>query len=62
MNRQEFEQWVFENYTINENPMARELLTNIFNYADGMGETEQYDFLCRMIPQVPEQMIRQVHY
>ena len=62
MDKNEFEQWIFANYTIDENPMARELLSNVLEYADGMSECEQYNFLCRMIPQVPEQIIRQVSY
>jgi len=57
-----FEQWIFKNYTIDENAMARELLSNVLEYAMGMNENEQYNFLCRMIPQVPERIIRQVNY
>lgn len=26
MNRDEFAQWIYENYTIGDNPMARELI------------------------------------
>jgi len=62
MNKNEFAQWVYQNYTINENPMAREMFENILDYADGMDEKEQYEYLCRMVPQVPESIIRQVAY
>lgn len=62
MGKCEFEQWIYENYTIGENAMARELLENVLDAADGMGPEEQYDYLCRMIPQVPESVIRTVSY
>ena len=62
MDKAAFEQWIFKNYTIDENAMARELLSNVLEYAMGMNENEQYNFLCRMIPQVPERIIRQVNY
>ena len=62
MNKTEFEQWVFENYTIDENPMARELLSNVLEYAAGMERIAQHTFLCRIIPQVPRRIIRQVSY
>lgn len=62
MNKEEFEQWIYENYTIGENPMARELLKNVLEEAEGMDEGEQYNYLCRMIPQVPESVIRKVYY
>ena len=62
MNKNEFAQWIYENYTINENPMAREMLENILEYAEGMDEIEQYNYLNRMIPQVPESIIKKVAY
>ena len=62
MDRKEFAQWIYQNYTIDENAMARELLENVLEYADGMNEKEQYEYLCRMIPQVPESIIKKVSY
>lgn len=62
MNSDQFAQWVYENYTIGDNPMARELLENVLEYAEGMEPEEQYNYLCRMIPQVPEAVIRTVSY
>lgn len=62
MNKTEFEQWIYEHYTIGENPMARELLENVLDEAEGMSENEQYNYLSRMIPQVPDSVIRKVCY
>ena len=62
MNSDHFAQWIYENYTIGDNPMARELLENVLEYAEGMEPEEQYNYLCRMIPQVPEAVIRTVSY
>ena len=60
MNKTKFEQWVFENYTVDENPMARELLSNVLEYAADMERTAQYSFLCRIIPQVPKRIIKRL--
>jgi len=62
MNDLEFTQWIYNNYTIGDNSMARELLENVLDYAKGMNETEQYTFLRRIIPQVPDGIIRKVSY
>lgn len=62
MDNDQFAQWIYENYTIGDNPMARELLENVLGYAEGMEPEEQYNYLCRMIPQVPEAVIRTVSY
>lgn len=62
MTKTEFAQWIFENYTIGQDTMARELLDNVLNETDGMEPGEQYEYLCRMIPQVPEHMIHCVCY
>ncbi len=62
MNKKEFAQWIYENYTIDEKPMARELLENVLDEAEGMSEEEQYRYLSRMIPQVPDSIIRKVCY
>ena len=57
MNKREFIQWVYANYTIGSNPMARELFENVLAYAETLNEREQYDFLCEIIPEVPERVI-----
>lgn len=63
MDSNEFEQWIYQNYTIGDNnPMARELLENVLDYANGMEPEEQHNYLSRMIPQVPETIIRTVQY
>lgn len=62
MNENEFAQWIYENYTIGDNPMARELVENVLHYAEGMEPEDQYIYLCMMIPQVPEAVIRKVSY
>lgn len=62
MNKAEFAQWIFENYTIGDNAMGRELLENVLCEADGMDENEQYQYLSRVIPQVPDRVIRKVRY
>lgn len=62
MNKDEFAQWIYKNYTIGDNAMGRELLENVLNEADGMVENEQYEYLSRMIPQVPDSIIRKVQY
>lgn len=61
MNEIQFEQWIYKNYTIGDNAMARELLGNIFEYAKGMEPKTQYNYLCRMIP-IPKRVIRNVAY
>ena len=62
MTKEEFAQWIYKNYTIGENAMARELLKNVLDEAEGMSPEEQYNFLCRVIPQVPECVIRCVEF
>lgn len=60
MSKEEFIQYVYENYTIDTNPMARELFENVLTYAEGLCEQAQYEFLCAVIPQVPERIIARV--
>lgn len=62
LNRDGFAQWIFENYTIDNNAMGRELIENVLEYAEGMEGGEQRKFLARMIPQVPEVILRCVSY
>lgn len=63
MNKKEFEQFMYYQFpTAFEVSFAREMLQNILDYADGMEEIEQYNFLCDMIPQVAEIDVRKVFY
>lgn len=61
LNKKEFKDWIITNYDIG-NKFSEEMLDNILSYAEGMEEDEQYLFLCTMIPQVPERIIRDVAY
>lgn len=62
MNRQEFEQYLYEEFpSVFENSFSREMLSNILDYAETIGdENEQYLFLGNMIPQVSERELRSV--
>ena len=63
MDRYEFRKWILEEYeTVFGTHFAFELLDNVLEYANGMSEGDQYNYLCRMIPQVPESVIRTVRY
>lgn len=62
MNLDEFEQWIYTNYTIGDNAMARELLHNVIAFAErNYFDDELYSFLSDMIPQVPDSVIRKVY-
>ena len=63
MNKEEFRNYIIEEFpTVFTTHFAVEMLENILNYAEGMSEIEQYNFLCSMIPQMSEQEIRKVNY
>ena len=63
MNKYEFKKWILEEYpSVFTTHFAFELLDNLLEYAENMNENMQYKYLCRMIPQVPESIIRTVHY
>ena len=47
MDKKEFEQWIYRNYTIGKNPMARELLSNVLDYAEG---NERTGTICLPLP------------
>lgn len=62
MNKNEFKVFLFEEFpSVFETSFAREMLENILNYAESLGdETEQYNFLTVMIPQVSDRELRKV--
>lgn len=63
MNKNEFKNYIMEEFpTVFTTHFSIEMLENILDYADGMEEIEQYNFLCAMIPQIPEQEVRKVYY
>lgn len=64
MDKQEFRQWIYDNYNVpgDNCTLAPGMLDNILDYADGMDEIAQYDFLCRMLPSLPDSIIRKVSY
>jgi hypothetical protein len=55
-----FAQWIFAEYAIGDSYMARELVTNILDFAHGIDSAEQYGYLRRMLPQVPDSVLRNV--
>lgn len=63
MNKREFEQFMYNEFpTVFENSFSREMLSNILAYAEGMEETEQYNFLCGMIPEITERELKEVFF
>lgn len=64
MDKEEFRQWIYDNYHVpgNNCTLAPAMLDGILDYAEGMEEGEQYLFLCRMFPSLPEVIIRNVSY
>jgi len=63
MNREEFENFIEEEFPIVfNNPFSREMLSNILDYGQSiLDESEQYNFLCKMIPQVTERELRELY-
>ena len=63
MNKDEFKAWILQEYSaFDYNHFALGMPGSILDYADGMNAEEQYTFLCMMIPEIPESVIRQVSY
>lgn len=62
MNKDEFRQWIYDNYNVPANncTLAPQMLDNILDYAEDIAVAEQYEFLCRMLPSLPERIIRRV--
>lgn len=65
MDKEEFRQWIYDNYNVpgNNCTLAPQMLDGILDYADNMEDgEEQYHFLCSMFPSLPESIIRSVSY
>lgn len=64
MNKDEFKQWVYCNYNVpgDNCTLAPSMLDAILDYAEGMKDAEQYEFLCNMFPSFPDSVIRIVAY
>lgn len=66
MSKDEFRQWIYDNYNVpgNNCTLAPSMLDGILDYAEeiaaAQGQAEQYEFLCRMFPSLPESVIRQL--
>ena len=62
MNREQFWQWIIENYNLPDNncTMAPSLLSAILDFAEVLEGDEQYRFLCSMLPQIPDEIIKRV--
>lgn len=50
--------WICENYKIGNNHMVRGLLQNILDFTDDMNRKEKYQFLRKVLPWIPEIVIR----
>ena len=63
MNRGEFENFMQEEFQIVfNNPFSREMLSNILDYGQSISdESEQYSFLCKMIPEVTKRELRELY-
>lgn len=56
MNRTAFENFMWDEFpSVFESVFSRQMLENILDYAEALGdESEQYNFLRKMIPQVSD--------
>lgn len=64
MDKQQFRQWIYDNYNVpgNNCTLAPSMLDGILDYAEGMEPDEQYNFLCIVLPDLPESIIRRVEF
>lgn len=63
MKKEQFRKYLLEEcYQFCNNPIFEEMLDNILNYAGSLEEIEQYNFLCDMLPNVPEIKIRNTYF
>lgn len=66
MNKEEFYNYIVEDTMQGKetegNRREREIINNVLDEAEGMEEMDQYNFLCRMITNIPERVIRRVCY
>lgn len=64
MNKEEFRQWIYDNYNVpgNNCTLAPAMLDGILDYAEAIGSEEQYHFFCAVFPSLPESVLRRVEY
>lgn len=64
MGKEEFEQWIYDNYNVpgNNCTLAPSMLEGILDYAEGMEEQEQFEFFCCVFPSLPSDILRAVLY
>ena len=64
MTREEFKNWMYENYWVGTRceSIGPDLLDNVLAWAGRMSDEEMYDFLCFMFDFVPESVLRKVTY
>lgn len=64
MTREEFKEWLYENYDVGSrcDSMGPDLVDNILAWAGRLSDKEMYDFLCFMFDDVPESILRRVTY
>lgn len=64
MDKDEFRQWIYDNYHVpgNNCTLAPAMLDGILDYAGNIEGEEQYHFLCGMFHSLPEGVIRRVRY
>lgn len=64
MDKDEFRQWIYDNYNVpgNNCTLAPAMLDGILDYAENMEGEEQYHFLCEMFPSLPESVLCRVSY
>lgn len=62
MNKTEFANYMFEEFpSVFETSFAREMLQNILDYAESLGDkSKQYNYLSAMLPQVTNSELRKV--
>lgn len=61
MNKKEFKNFVIK-YCNYKTDIELKFLNNVLDYAEGMEEIEQYNFLCAILPNIPENDIKDVYY
>lgn len=63
MKKKEFRKYLEEEYEmVDSRKLLNNIIDNILDYAGNLEEVEQYNFLCDMLPFVPEIDVRSVCY
>lgn len=64
MNKEEFRQWIYDNYNVpgNNCTLAPDMLDGILDYAEEMGEQERFEFFCCVLPSLPSDILHSVSY